>query len=135
MLIDVNSEKHYVQPLITKTAPKVITFCKYSPGLFIGCESNICHYAYRCDGAMYLNFTQNTMKSHINGLYILDDENYIIVSSLDGKIYKMDVRLHKIVMEYEGHVNCDDSRVNFLVDGRNDFMFAFGSDSKLRCWG
>lgn len=129
---DVNLYGYYVQPFVTKTAPQVMSFCKLSPCLFIGCKNGI---VYQYDYRQYspVHFKLKAQTYCVDCLYILKDENYIIVSNWNGDICKIDVRLRKTILEYKGHVN-NHSKLNFLVDDCDNNLFAVGSDSKIRCW-
>ena len=69
----------------------------------------------------------------IDCLLVLNDENYIIVSNWNGEINKIDVRLRKSVLQYQGHKN-NHSEIGFQMDTQCTNLFAVGSDSCVRVW-
>jgi len=130
----INLYGNYVQPFVTKSPPQVLTFCNSSPCLFVGCKSGIIYqYDYRSCSPVYFKSSKTTPSYCIDCLQVLQDENYIIVSNWNGNIFKVDVRLRKVVQEYKGHVN-NHSKLNFVIDAYEEFMFAVGSDACIRCW-
>eukprot|EP00111_Clytia_hemisphaerica_P003654 TCONS_00010425-protein len=69
----------------------------------------------------------------IDCLKIHHDENYITSSNWNGKINTLDMRMRRTVCSYAGHVN-NSHDLQFHFDRREHFLYAVGSDSKLRIW-
>lgn len=125
---------NYAQPFVTKSPPQVLEFSNTSPCLFAGCKSGVVYqYDYRSHSPVWFRSSTKGPGYCIDGLRVLDDDNYIITSNWNGDIVKIDVRLRKPVTEYRGHVN-NHSKLGFRLDAHEMFVFAVGSDACLRVW-
>lgn len=128
-IFDVNGT---IRKYFIKSAPQVLTFCKTSPCLLIGCQAGLIHQLdYRSNEFVHVSCFK---KSHsIDCMKTLQDENYILASNWNGVIFLADMRMRKAVLEYKGHVN-NHSNLSFEIDARGEFLFAVGSDNQLRSW-
>lgn len=79
------------------------------------------------------NFPILKHQSSISDLQLLSDENYILVSSMDGVICRWDRRILKPVLTYYGHKN-DISLISMVVDKNQQFVISGAIDKTVRLW-
>ncbi|EGG19970.1 hypothetical protein DFA_07081 [Cavenderia fasciculata] len=65
--------------------------------------------------------------------FLPQDDNYLIVSTMNGKMVKWDRRVGKQVIEYQHHVNSH-SLLRVSVSSDNQFMASGGEDKCIRLW-
>ncbi|XP_078594320.1 DDB1- and CUL4-associated factor 4-like [Branchiostoma floridae x Branchiostoma japonicum] len=72
-------------------------------------------------------------KSSVCCLRLLQDENYLLASDMQGKIKLWDLRVQRCVQDYPGHVN-QYAHIPLIVDSQEKFIFAVGQDCHTRMW-
>ncbi|XP_066283035.1 DDB1- and CUL4-associated factor 4-like [Branchiostoma lanceolatum] len=72
-------------------------------------------------------------ESSVCCLRLLQDENYLLASDMQGKIKLWDLRVQKCILDYPGHVN-QYAHIPVIVDSQEKFIFAVGQDCHTRMW-
>ncbi|XP_078673834.1 DDB1- and CUL4-associated factor 4-like [Branchiostoma floridae x Branchiostoma belcheri] len=72
-------------------------------------------------------------ESSVCCLRLLQDENYLLASDMQGKIKLWDLRVQRCMLDYPGHVN-QYAHLPVIVDSQENFIFAVGQDCHTRMW-
>ena len=113
-----------------------IEFSHKSPVAYLGCRNgNV-----MCVDIRGKHSKQNKpfivtekVRSSATCIKVMQDENYLMTSSIDGLIKMWDVRLSKSVKEYVGNSN-ETKLIPFVMDSSENIMASAGDDGKTRIW-
>ncbi|EDO44052.1 predicted protein [Nematostella vectensis] len=70
----------------------------------------------------------------ITCIRVLNDDNYVISSAMDGSLMRWDLRVSRPVLAYLGHNNEITHGLPFHVDPTDSLLFGAGQDSVTRIW-
>lgn len=76
---------------------------------------------------------QLTMSSSVCGLQILQNDIHLLASDVKGKIASWDLRMRKIVTEYQGQKN-EYLKIPIHVDEHEEFVYGVDQDGYTRLW-
>ncbi|XP_065648637.1 DDB1- and CUL4-associated factor 4 [Hydra vulgaris] len=126
-------KRNFISTYKVNSSIQAIQFSKKQPCFFTGCQ---CGFLYQIDYRSKNKICVLDNSSRlccIDSIKLLNDENYIILSDLGGKLIKTDIRMKRCITEYIGHIN-NYYPLDFYIDSYENFLFTIGSDSYIRVW-
>jgi WD40 repeat protein len=70
----------------------------------------------------------------LSAAFLPGDARYAVVSHIDGRVYKLDLRTRAKVDQFLGHCNSFHTQLHPTLVGDGQLLAALGADCRLRVW-